>query len=76
MVSGCSVKHYFIWCKQFHIFLIEAKLSVDEKSDPTDASNVADKVWTDADKDMVVENPIETITQEDEDEDSTIASER
>lgn len=62
-----------IFCRYFSI---EVKAPVDEKSDTTDATDVADKAWTDVDKDLVEENPNEIIVQEDEDEDSTIASER
>lgn len=61
---------------EIHFLFIEGKPSADGKSDTTDASSAADKAWADGDKDLSEENPIESIAQEDEDEDSTIASER
>lgn len=77
MVSAGQLTWLAIDFEKFmHIFTVEAKPSVDEKTDTTEASSVAEKIWTDVDKDLVEENPDETITQEDEDEDSTIASER
>lgn len=57
-------------------FSFAAKPSVGEKSDTPDTSSAADKTWTDAAKDLGEGNQNESITQEDEDEDSTLTSER